>query len=133
MKSTALFLLTGLLALGLGGCNRGGGQSKEAVRQAVLDYLAKRSSINVGSMQVDVVSVSFRENEADATVSFRPKGTDASAQGMNMSYTLTRQGNGWVVKGRSDSGGEAHGTAGQMPEGMPSGHPPLGGTAAPPA
>jgi hypothetical protein len=36
VKSLALTALTVLLALGLGGCNRGG-QSKEAVRAAILD------------------------------------------------------------------------------------------------
>ncbi len=115
--------MTGLLVLGLGGCNRGGAENKEAVRQAVIDYLSKRAGINVSSMQVDIVSVAFRENEADVTCSFRPKGADASAPGMNMSYTLTRQGNAWVVKGRSDSGAGSHGAGGEMPGGMPSGHP----------
>jgi hypothetical protein len=131
VKSLAVTALTTLLALGLGGCNRGG-QSKEAVRAAILDHLTKRANINVSSMQVDVVSVTFREKEADATVSFRPKGADTSSPGMTMNYTLQRQGNGWVVKGRADSGSSPHGAAGQMPQGMmPPGHPPAGVTPPP--
>ena len=60
----------------LAGCNRGI-ENKEAVRQAVLDHLANHAGLNVGSMQVDVVSVSFRQNEADATVSFRAMGAES--------------------------------------------------------
>ncbi len=117
------------LALALGGCNRGL-ESKEAVRQAVLDHLSQRGNLNLNSMQIDVVSVAFRENEADAAVSFRAKG-DQSGPGMTMNYTLERQGNRWTVKGRADGGSTAHGAAGEMREGMPSGHPPVGGAPAP--
>jgi len=59
-------------------------------------------------MQVDVTSVSFRQNEADATVSFRPKGGGAGA-GMQMRYVLERRGNRWVVKSKSEAGGSPHG------------------------
>ena len=107
----------------MAGCNRGV-ESSEAVRQAIVDYLANQKGMNVGSMRVDVVAVSFRENEADATVSFRTAGAEG-ASGMTMHYTLQKQGNRWVVKGRTDSGASSHGAAG-MPEGMPTGHPDVG-------
>ncbi len=108
----------------MGGCNRGS-ESKEAIRQAVVDYLSQRGSLNLNSMQIDVVSVSFRQNEADAAVSYRPKGSNEG--GMTMNYTLQRQGNRWVVKGRSDSGSSSHGaTGGQMPGNMPPGSMPPG-------
>lgn len=113
------------MTLALGGCNRGL-ESKEAVRQAVLDHLAQRGNLNLNSMQIEVVSVAFRQNEADAAVSFRAKG-DQGGPGMTMNYTLERQGNRWTVKGRADGGSTPHGAAGEMPEGMPSGHPPVGG------
>ena len=119
MKSLAIAVVAGLLALGA--CNRAA-NDKEAVRQGVLDYLAKRANLNLTSMEVDIAAVAFRQNEADATVSFRPKGSDPAA-GMSMKYTLTRQGNRWVVKGRADAGASPHG-AGMMPGGMPPGHPP---------
>lgn len=113
-------------ALVLGGCSRGL-ETKEAVRQGVIDHLAKRSGINVGSMLVEVTSVSFRGNEADATVSFRAKGGGAG-QGMSMNYTLERKGNAWVVKSRSEAGGSPHGGMGSPGQGqLPSGHPPVGG------
>jgi hypothetical protein len=125
VKSPVFAVLVGCIVSFLAGCNKGAEQSPEAVRTAVLDYLAQRGTINLASMQVDVVSVSFREKEADATVSFRPKGADASGAGMTMQYTLEKQGGRWVVKGRP-AGAGAHG--GQAPQGMPDGHPPVAGT-----
>jgi hypothetical protein len=100
-------------------CSRGV-QSEAAVRQGVIDHLSERSDLNMSQMQVDVTSVSFRQNEADVVVSFRPKGGEASA-GMQMRYTLERKGNRWVVKGR---GAGPHAqipapAAGQMPAGHP--------------
>jgi len=91
-----------LLFLSLTACNRGG-QSSEAVKQGVLDYLASRKDLNIGSMDVTVNSVQFNGNKADANISFSPKGTPASA-GMAMRYQLEQQGSKWVVVGRADSG-----------------------------
>ncbi len=109
-------------ALVLFGCNRGV-QTPEAVRQGVIDHLSKRSDLDIGSMQVDVTSVSFRRNEADATVSFRPKGGGPSS-GMQMRYTLEQRGNRWVVKSKSEAGGTPHG-AGARGLDLPPGHPPM--------
>lgn len=145
----------GLLAVG---CARTNVQSEAAVRQGIINYLNTKSDLALSSMQVDVSSVSFRQNEADALVSFRPKGAD-SAAAMQIRYTLERKGNNWVVKGRG-TGADSHSAMppagmgqtppagmGQMPpagmEGMkmppsagasklPEGHPPIG-AAMPPA
>ena len=104
-------------------CGRGI-QNEAAVRQGVIDYLSARRDLNFAQMQVDVTSISFRENEADATVSFRPKGGDASS-GMRMQYTLERKGNRWAVKGKG-AGPHGHMPA-AMPGGqMPAGHPSVG-------
>lgn len=107
--------------------------NQEAVRQAVLDYLAKRN-LNVASMQVDVTSVSFRENEADAVVSFRAKGTPAgqTAASMTLSYTLTKQGNGWVVKGRTGAATPEHAAAAGAAAAGAAGEPAAGATSMPP-
>lgn len=107
----------------LAGCNRGI-ESKEAVRQGIIDHLSSRSGLDVKSMQIDVTSVSFRKDEADAVVSFRPKGAPSGNAGMQMNYTLERKGNRWVVKGRRDSGMSPHGGMGNPPAGM---MPPQGG------
>jgi hypothetical protein len=131
VKLYYVFFVPALLLFGCGRAN----QTPDAVRQGVLDYLSKRSDLDLSSMQIDVTAVSFRQNEADATVAFRPKGATASA-GMQMRYTLERQGNRWVVKGRGQSpaGAMPHGAnmpqtpgMGSMPGGqLPPGHPPMG-------
>ncbi len=88
-----------LAAILLVGCQRGI-QSEAAVRQGVIDYLSQRSDLNVSQLDVDVSSISFRQNEADATVSIKPKGA-AAQQGMQIRYTLVRSGNRWAVKGKA--------------------------------
>jgi hypothetical protein len=123
--------------LSLAGCKRSI-ETKEAVRQGVLDAVASR--VNLSSMDVDVTTVNFKGDTAEATVDFRPKGA-APGSGIQMKYTLEDKGGKWVVKGRSDKsggaphGGAPHGTttlpgmpgAGEMPPGhptAPSGAPP---------
>jgi hypothetical protein len=116
-----------VLMLCLVGCNKGNIDTKEAVRQGVIDYLAGRQNLNVTSMKVEVSSVTFKENEADAMVSFAPKG--AGGQPVTIPYTLERKGNRWVVKPRA-AGGSPHG--GAMPSGEnPHGAMPPGGMEAP--
>lgn len=111
--------------MSLAACSRGG-QSKDAVRQGVVDYLSGRKDLNIASMDIDVSAVQFNGNKADATVSFAPKGAP-TAQGMTMHYQLEQQGSKWVVVGRQDSGhsgavapgaANPHG-AGALPEGHP--------------
>ncbi len=120
-----LFLLTA--ALLLAGCNRAP-ESKDAVRSAVMDHLAKNTGLDVNSMTIDVGDVKFEGDKALAVVSFRPKSSPDA--GMTMNYTLERQGAKWVVAKRPESGG--HGADAQPPAPqpggqMPPGHPPVGG------
>lgn len=110
-------------------------QNTEAVRQGVLTYLRSRTAqtgLDVNTMQIDVVSVSFQKNEAYATVSFRPK---RGGEGMQLNYTLERQGSQWVVKGRSETGANPHGAGGlpSLAPQLPPGHPPMTPGASPPA
>ena len=123
-----------LLSCVFTGCNRAS-ESKEAIRESIISYVS--SKVNVGSMDVDVTSISFKGNEADATVSFRPKGAGPSS-GLQMQYTLEQKSGKWVVKDKAQAGGSPHGT---MPSGageptnphgaagpggeLPPGHPPL--------
>ncbi|MCE5307710.1 MAG: hypothetical protein LLG20_08705 [Acidobacteriales bacterium] len=106
-------------------------ETKEAVRQGVVDYLSSRKDLSISSMQIDILSVDFRGNEAEATVSFRPKG---GGEGMQIPYKLERKGDRWVVKARTGAGGgNPHGSM-PMPEsasgmGLPAGHPPISGKA----
>jgi hypothetical protein len=125
-----------LLTCVLTGCNRAS-ESKEAIRQSVIDYVSGK--VNVGSMDVEVTSIAFKGNEADADVSFRPKGSGPGA-GLQMRYTLEQKSGKWVVKEKSEAGGSPHGAAmnpggaAASPHGspgaggeLPPGHPPLAG------
>src|ERR1700736_3299163 len=84
-------------------------QNKEAVRQGVLSYLAKRSDLT--AMDVAVSTVSFHKDEANATVHFQAKGSPDPGAGMEIKYILERKGDQWVVKGRSSMAGSGHGTS----------------------
>lgn len=126
-----------LLIFSLAACNRGI-QNNDAVRQGVIDHLAK-AGLNVKGMDVALSSVQYNGNQADATVSITPKGGNPS-QGMSMKYHLEQQGSQWVVTGRQDSSANPHG-AGAMPGAanphgggaVPSGaNPHAGGEMAPP-
>lgn len=124
-----------LAAVALLSACRNAGQNKEAVRQGIMDYLAKRTDLV--SMDVNVTSVSFRKDEADANVHFQAKGTNAPGSGMDMRYVLEQKNGRWVVKGRQDSGASPHGAAtpaDAMPsQGLPPGHPPVdAGASVPP-
>jgi hypothetical protein len=113
------FLAVTALALSIAGtiaCSKSL-DNNEAVRQGVVNYLAKRSDFL--AMDVSVSSVAFREDEATATVHFQAKGNSAPGAGMNMQYVLERKGKEWVVKGRAGSGpphaGMPQGGSGTMP------------------
>jgi hypothetical protein len=95
-----------LSLLSLAACNRGL-KSDDALRQAVLDHLAK-GNFNVAAMDVRLTKVDRQGSQADVTASIAPKGGDP-ATGMTMGYHLEQQGNGWVVVGRQNSGGSPHG------------------------
>jgi hypothetical protein len=107
----------------LAGCNRGV-ENKDAVRQGVLDHLAQ-VSLNVASMNVEVASVQFNGDQAQATVTFTPKGGNAS-QSMSMQYQMQKKGGRWVVVGRKDAGPSPHG-GGAMPPAAPGMENPHGG------
>jgi hypothetical protein len=91
-----------------------------------MDYLKTRAGISIDTMDVNVTSVTFRGEEADATVSFSPKGSKDHSGAMNMNYVLENKGGKWVVKGRSGSsqhGGDPSAMPKDTPQ-MPPGHPP---------
>ena len=74
-------------------------------------------------MDLDVSDVSFRTGEADATVSFRAKGSQTAA--MTIKYGLVREGSGWKVKPKAAAeggGANPHGGGGMA---LPPGHAPV--------
>jgi len=134
--STVATVALGITIALLSGCKKDI-QSKEAVRQGVMTYLAKRSDLL--SMDVNVTSVDFKNNEATATVRFQAKGNNSPAGSMTMQYVLERKSDQWVVKGRAGSGNphggmpqEGAGSMGAMPQTMPPGHPSVGNGGSPP-
>lgn len=94
----------------LGGCKKNI-QNDDAVRQGIMTYLAKRPDLL--SMDVNVTSVAYRQDQATATVRFQAKGNTSPAASMTMQYTLERQGDQWNVKGRAAA--SSHGASGLPP------------------
>lgn len=113
MKSFVPLCLAFLL---LAGCSKNI-DTTEAVRDGVIKDISK--IVDVGTMNVTVDSVSFREKEADATVSFTPKAAPRS-EPMVMSYALERKGDEWKIKSRSML--SRHDQV-QGETGLPPGHP----------
>jgi hypothetical protein len=118
-----------LAALLLAGCSKNI-DTPEAVKEGVIKDIAKK--VDVGSMDVNVDSVSFRNDGADAQISFRPKGAPLS-QSMTMKYQLERQSGEWHVKSRNM---ETHGQQPQTQQApplqpgqttLPAGHMAVGG------
>jgi hypothetical protein len=103
VRIVSIFLLIFCLA----GCHRGV-ENNDAVRQGVLDYLATKG-MTAAAMDINVTSVKFNGDKADATVSFAAKGTGAGQ--MAIQYHLEQKNNKWVVVGRTDA--NQHGAAGQ--------------------
>lgn len=125
MKSATFLLATLLLA----GCSKNI-DTTEAVKEGVIKDIAKK--VDVSSMDINVDSVSFRQNEADAQVSFMPKGAPRS-QAITMTYLLERQGDEWHIKSRNmQSHAQQQPGAPALPPGqttLPPGHPSVNTTA----
>ncbi len=119
MKILTFLVVTALL---LGGCAKKN-DTPDAVKQGVVRDLA--SKFDMTKMDVIVDSVSFRDKEADATVTFVVKGGTAS-QGMTMRYVMERHDDGqWYIKSRASSAGAGGADGGSGA--MPAGHPAMGG------
>jgi hypothetical protein len=120
------------LILALTGCAKKA-ENNEAVRTAIVQHVAKTMSMD--AMDIQVSSVTFHGDNADAVATFVPKGMPSSAVSFN--YDLERDGAGWKVKGRGRMNSD-HGKGAQVAPnaggdgGMPQGHPMVSGEAAPP-
>ncbi len=106
-----------LAALSVAGCSKNIDTS-EAVKEGVIKDIAKK--VDIGAMDVNVDSVSFREKEADAKVSFKPKGAPGS-QSITMNYALERQGDEWHIKSRNMQAHEQQSGQTALPPGHPAG------------
>ncbi len=123
-------LAAGMLVLAA--CARKNIENKEAIRQAVIEYLNARQAqtgLDISNMDVNVTAMTFERDTARATVDFRVKNSDA---GMQMNYTLDRKGDKWVVQARPE-GGQGHGVVTPGNETAPGGELPPGHPAVPPS
>ena len=96
-----------VLIVCLVGCQHGGPNDTGAVRQAVIDRLAK-AGYNIAGMDIQVASVKFSGEQADATISLIAKG-QTGVPPMSLPYHLERQSGKWVVTGLAKGG--THGGA----------------------
>jgi hypothetical protein len=124
VKSVAICIA----ALVLAGCAKNI-DTPEAVKEGIIKDIGKK--VDIQNMDVSVDSVSFRQKEATASVSFRPKGGDRS-QSITMTYMMERQGDEWRVKDRNMQRHEQSkpGAAPPIAPGtpLPPGHPAMGGS-----
>lgn len=128
---TRVYLLAA--ALLLAACSKNI-QTTEAVRDGVMDRLntmAAKAGLDMSTMQVDVPAVTFDRDHARATVTFKPKNSDAPP--LELVYNLERKGNKWVVEGDPQSSGSPHGEGAGNPGAkggtqLPPGHPAVGST-----
>lgn len=123
---TPVICLAALLAAGYATSCAKNIDTTDAVKQGVIKDIGKK--VDVQNMDVNVDSVSFRGKEADAKVSFSPKGGGAS-QSIVMNYSLERVGDEWHIKSREMQTGHTPATQGTT-EGatpgagaLPPGHP----------
>jgi len=69
-----------IAALSLAACAKNI-DTEDAVKQGVIKDIS--SKVDISAMDVNVDSVSFRDKEADARMSFRPKGNTGAGIVMN--------------------------------------------------
>jgi hypothetical protein len=132
-----------------GGCKRQV-NDQDAIRASIEKRLNGRSDLNMGAMEHEFKQINVNGDQATVHVEFRLK--DGGAAGMQIDYTLQRQGGEWTVVNSQPTGhpamdqmpsngtpGGAQGTLpsfddlmkGQQPSGdksLPPGHPPIGGS-----
>ena len=131
MRGSPLLLVFSLIFVIACGSSNNAANSKEAIQKAVIAHLSSRKGLDLdmSAMTVEVSELSFRANEADATVAFKTKGSDTAA--MTMKYTLERSGEGWKVKPKAPAMGGGGAGAGANPHGAMPGEPCGGAGSAP--
>ena len=115
-------LAVALAALFLAACSSRNIQTKEAVREAVVEYLNAKSAqtgLDMSKMTVEVLNTSFEADRARVTVAFNLKTGEG---GMQMQYALERRGNKWAVAGTTG----ARPLDTPAPHDLPANHPPTG-------
>jgi hypothetical protein len=89
----------------LAGCQHGGANNTDAVRQGVIDHL-QQAKFDMAAMDVKVAAVQYNGEQADATVAVTLKGK-SDAPPMSFRYHLEHQANKWVVVGMTQDSGHS--------------------------
>jgi hypothetical protein len=133
-----LLLIAGGFGCGSSEPARTAADERKAVEDAIDRHLAKRSDLNVSSMEVTVDRVNFvDDDQAEAIVKFTV-GEEAAAS-IQMAYTLQKTNDLWEVVGPPKraqgaqvappaAGGAMppnHPAVGGEQQSLPSGHPPV--------
>jgi hypothetical protein len=121
-------LLGGILIITLGCKSKI--DDKEAIRAGVIKYLTSLNMLNINAMDIKVTQATVNGNQAQAQVEIRAKSADTAGSSMQLNYSLEKRGYDWVVLKSQPAGGSMqHPAPGSMsPNGMPPGHPTVGGT-----
>jgi hypothetical protein len=98
------------------------------VEAAIRKHLAKRSDLDMASMELTIDHVDVQGESAQATVGFRVKDTPEAA--MSMNYQLVKEAGEWVVQPAAAGHGATPPPAAPG-QGLPPGHPPAGGAQPP--
>lgn len=89
----------------------------DGIRTAIEEHVRNDRSVNMDMLRMSMESVSVNGNQAHAEAAFSPK---QGGTGMAMSYSLERQGNGWVVtSGQPSDGRFAYPPTDGVHSGMP--------------
>ena len=113
MRSLVACIL-GVMTLAVAGCNRL--QSKSAVQAAIEQHLKDRPGLIMQNMTMQVESVKFTGDQAEAHVKFQSKEMPQSY--VEIRYTLRRSGDHWEVESSSPmSMGGPHGSMTVAPSG----------------
>ena len=100
------------------------------MQRAILEDLKTRSGYDPARTTVRVAKVVFLGNRAEADVAFRFKGGELS--GLDVHYSLSREGKGWKVDARQPFPGRGGRRVDQNPDGVEPGVTPPGTVDLPP-
>ncbi len=101
---------------------------KEGIRQGVINYLSNVRGLNLPAMNITVTQATVNGNQATAQVEIKAK--NDSGGNMQLSYSLEKRGNEWVVLKSAPAGGSLQHPAPGTPmsgSALPPGHPDTSG------
>ena len=137
MKRGFLAVLLGAMVVFAVACKSRTDQN-EAIRAGVIKHLTALNMLNLNNMDITVTQATVNGNQAQAQVEIRAKGGNPVNNAMQISYSLEKRGEEWVVlKSTGMAGGMQHPgpgeapPAGAVPGTMPPGHPNVTGGSTP--